>query len=58
LREKQKERLCIAGASARVGPKAFDGCRWIGLDRGMPKQDAAATSEKSKAKLMRSSACV
>ena len=27
--------------------RAFiDGCRWIGLDRGMPKQDAAAILEE------------
>ena len=45
LREKQKERLCIAGASVRVGPQAFDGCRCIGLDRGMPKPDAAILGE-------------
>jgi hypothetical protein len=24
------------------GRSVIDGCRWIGLDRGMPKQDAAA----------------
>ena len=35
-------RVAHTWASLATGRAVIDGCRWIGLDRGMPKQDAAA----------------
>jgi hypothetical protein len=45
-----------ARRDARLVCTFIDGCRWIGLDRGMPKQDAVAILNEILAKRMRSSA--